>query len=221
MLDSATCGVLDGTTYTLADDVLVETCSSAHRQSTAGRSTRYDAPSAGTLTVNLEDPEREPTRRTPPARGMAPSRPAGRSRSPRGGRRGGTVVDVPCGSGYADDIVGDYRAASAARPSPPSTSSASLNFTVSDSASNRPAESCADRIRYLVGLIGFPVAEGFADTGRTVIAMDLEGKNVLTILRGIEPPTKAGSSSTLRLVVPHQQPHRHDADHHRHQHARL
>jgi hypothetical protein len=186
MLDSATRGVLDGTTYTLADETLVELARVLTAKSTAGRSTRYDAPSAGTLTVNLEDPLREldPTNTAGPYYGSIEAR-----RPITLASRwtvGGTAVDIPAWSGYVDDIVGDYRGAVGRVTITAIDLIGLLNFTVSDSASNRPAESCADRIRYLVGLIGFPVAEGFADAGRTVIAMDLEGKNVLTILRGIE-----------------------------------
>ena len=59
LLDSATRGVLDGTTYTLADEILVELTGVLTAKSTAGRSSRYDAPTAGTLSVTLDDPLRE------------------------------------------------------------------------------------------------------------------------------------------------------------------
>jgi len=186
MLDSATRGVLDGTTYTLAGEVLVELARVLTAKSTAGRSSRYDAPTAGTLTVNLEDPGREldPTNEAGPYYGNIEAR-----RPITLASRwtvGGTVVDVPAWSGYIDDIVGDYRSAEGRVTITAIDLIGLLNFNVSDSSSNRPAESCAARLRYLTSLVGFPIPEGTIDTGRTVVAMDLAGKNVLAIIRGIE-----------------------------------
>lgn len=37
-----------------------------------------------------------------------------------------------------------------------------------------------------MSLLGFPVPEGPVDTGRTLVAMPLDGDNVLTLIRGIE-----------------------------------
>ena len=186
MLDSATRGVLDGTTYTLADEILVELAGVLTAKSTAGRSSRYDAPTAGTLTVNLEDPNREldPTNEAGPWYGEIEARRpitlASRWTD------GGTVVDVPAWSGYVDDIIGDYRNGIGRVTITAIDLVGLLNFSVSDSASDRPAESCAARIRYLVSLLGLPVAEGAVDTGRTLVAMELDAKNVLALIRGIE-----------------------------------
>lgn len=186
MLDSATRGVLDGTTYTLADDVLVELARVLTAKSTAGRSSRYDAPTAGTLTVNLEDPEREldPTNEAGPWYGAIEAR-RPITLSSRW-TQGGTVVDVPAWAGYVDDIVGDYRSGIGRVTITAIDLIGLLNFTVSDSSASRPSETCADRLRYLVSLLGLPVAEGSIDTGRTLVAMDLAGKNVLALIRNIE-----------------------------------
>lgn len=186
MLDSATRGVLDGTTYTLADEILVELSGVLSAKSTTGRSARYDAPTAGTLTVNLEDPRRhlDPTNEAGPWYGAIEAR-----RPITLASRwtlGGTVVDVPAWSGYIDDITGDYRNTTGRVTITAFDLIGLLNFTVSDSASTRPAESCAARLRYLVSLLGFPVPEGPVDTGRTLVAMPLDGDNVLALIRGIE-----------------------------------
>lgn len=186
LLDSATRGVLDGTTYTLADEILVELAGVLTAKSVTGRSSRYDAPTAGTLTVNLEDPDREldPTNEAGPWYGAIEAR-----RPITLASRwtlGGTVVDVPEWSGYIDDITGDYRSTTGRVTITAVDLIGLLNFTVSDSASTRPAESCAARLRYLVSLLGFPVPEGPVDTGRTLVAMPLDGDNVLALIRGIE-----------------------------------
>lgn len=186
MLDSATRGVLDGTTYTLAAEILVELSGVLSAKSTTGRSARYDAPTAGTLTVNLEDPRRhlDPTNEAGPWYGAIEAR-----RPITLASRwtlGGTVVDVPAWSGYIDDITGDYRNTTGRVTITAFDLIGLLNFTVSDSASTRPAESCAARLRYLVSLLGFPVPEGPVDTGRTLVAMPLDGDNVLALIRGIE-----------------------------------
>lgn len=186
LLDSATRGVLDGTTYTLADDVLVELSGILNAKATTGRSARYDAPTAGTLTVNLEDPNRnlDPTNEAGPWYGTIEARRPITLASRW--THGGTVVDVPAWSGYVDVITGDYRNTTGRVTITAVDLIGLLNFTVSDSASTRPAESCAARLRYLIGLLGFPVPEGPVDTGRTLVAMPLDGANVLALIRGIE-----------------------------------
>ena len=186
MLDSATRGVLDGTTYTLADEILVELTGVLTAKATAGRSSRYDAPAAGTLTVNLEDPDREldPTNEAGPWYGAIEAR-RPISLASRW-TDGGTIVDVPAWSGYVDDIIGDYRNGIGRVTITAVDLIGLLNFAVSDSTSSRPSETCAARIRYLVGLLGLPVPEGTVDTGRTLVAMDVDGKNVLALIRNIE-----------------------------------
>ena len=186
MLDSATRGVLDGATYTLADEVLVELAGVLTAKATSGRSARYDAPTAGTLNVNLDDPGRllDPLNSAGPWFGEIEAR-----RPITLASRwtvGATVVDVPVWSGYIDDIVGDYRAGTGRVTITAVDAIGLLNFAVADSSSSRPAESCADRLRYLVALVGFTIPEGTVDTGRTLAAMDLDGKNALAIIRGIE-----------------------------------
>ena len=186
LLDSATRGVLDGTTYTLADEVLTELAGVQSAKSTAGRSGRYDAPTAGTLTVNLEDPEREldPTNTAGPWYGAIEAR-----RPITLASRwtvGDATVDVPAWSGYVDDIIGDYRNGIGRVTITAVDLIGLLNFAVSDSASSRPSETCAARLRYLVSLLGLPVPEGTIDAGRTLVAMDVDGKNVLTLIRNIE-----------------------------------
>ena len=186
LLDHPTRGVLDGTTYTLADEVLVELARVLTAKSVSGRSARYDAPTAGTLSVTLDDPLREldPTNEAGPWYGAIEAR-----RPITLASRwtvGDTVVDVPEWSGYVDDILGDYRSTNGRVTITAIDLIGLLNFTVSDSGSTRPAESCATRLRYLVSLLGLPVPEGTVDAGRTLVAMPLDGANVLTLIRNIE-----------------------------------
>lgn len=186
MLDSATRGVLDGTTYTLADELLVELAGIQTARSTNGRSSRYDAPTAGTITVTVSDPHREldPTNAAGPWFGALEAR-----RPITLASRwtvGGIAVDVPAWAGYIDDIIGDYRLGADVVTITGIDLIGLLSFTISDSSASRPSETCADRLRYLVGLLGLPVPEGTVDTGRTLSVMDVAGKNVLSIIRGIE-----------------------------------
>lgn len=186
LLDSATRGVLDGTTYTLADEILVELAGVIAAKSTSGRSSRYDAPTAGTLNVTLDDPTRslDPTNEAGPWFGeIEARRPITLSSR---WTAGGSVVTVPAWSGYIDDIIGDYRGTTGRVTITAVDLIGLLNFTVSDSGSSRGPESCAARLRYLVSLLGLPVAEGTVDTGRTLATMDVDGKNVLSLIRGIE-----------------------------------
>ena len=105
LLDSATRGVLDGTTYTLADEILVELAGVLTAKSVTGRSSRYDAPTAGTLTVNLEDPDREldPTNEAGPWYGAIEAR-----RPISLASRwtvGGTVVDACAPEALANEVL--------------------------------------------------------------------------------------------------------------------
>ena len=82
---------------------------SAHRQSRRPAARRGTAPTPAPSPSTSGPRKRNRPDERPPARGMAPSGPPADHALPRGGRRGGTVVDVPAWSGYVDDIVGDYR----------------------------------------------------------------------------------------------------------------
>lgn len=186
LLDSATRGVLDGTTYTLADEVLTELAGVQSARASSGRSSRYDAPTAGTLTVTISDPDRllDPTNEAGPWYGAIEAR-RPISLASRW-TDGSTVVDVPAWAGYVDDIIGDYRIGADTITITAVDVIGLLAFNVSDSSSLRPAESCADRLRYLIALLGLPVPEGTVATGRTLDAMELNGRNVLAVIRGIE-----------------------------------
>ena len=157
-------------------------------KATAGRSSRYDAPTAGTLNVSLNDPARryDPLNTAGPYYGnLKVRRPISlfaRWTNPTGP----VVVDVPIWSGYVDDILTATVPGSTAVTITAVDLIGLLNFTVSDSGSTRPAESCATRLRYLVSLLGLPVPEGTVDAGRTLVAMPLDGANVLTLIRNIE-----------------------------------
>lgn len=157
-------------------------------KATAGRSSRYDAPTAGTLTVTLDDPQRryDPLNTAGPYYGnLKVRRPISlfaRWTNPTGP----VVVDVPCWSGYVDDILTSTTPGSTAVTITAIDLIGLLNFTVSDASSNRPRESCATRLRYLVGLLGLTVTEATVDTGRMLAAMELDAKNVLALIRGIE-----------------------------------
>lgn len=185
-LDDPTRGELDGTTYTLAAELLTELPGVLNAKATSGRNGRYDAPTAGTLTVTLDDANRtlDPTNEAGPFYGAIEAR-----RPITLSSRwvvGAYTVDVPAWFGYVEDIIGDYRIGSDRVTITAVDLIGLLNFTVSDSASLRPAESCGDRLRYLVSLLGFDVPVSVVDAGRTLVAMELDGKNVLSLIRGIE-----------------------------------
>jgi hypothetical protein len=185
-LDDPTRGELDGTTYTLAAELLAELPGVLNAKATSGRNGRYDAPTAGTLTVTLDDANRtlDPTNEAGPFFGAIEAR-----RPITLSSRwvvGAYTVDVPAWFGYVEDIIGDYRIGSDRVTITAVDLIGLLNFTVSDSASLRPAESCGDRLRYLVSLLGFDVPVSVVDAGRTLVAMELDGKNVLSLIRGIE-----------------------------------
>jgi hypothetical protein len=157
-------------------------------RATVGRSSRYDAPTAGTLTVNLDDKSRryDPLNTAGPYYGnLKVRRPISlfaRWTNPTGP----VVVDVPVWSGYVDDIVVATIPGSTAVTITAIDLIGLLNFTVSDPASNRPAETCRTRLRYLVGLLGLTVTEATVDVGRMLAPMELNDKNVLALIRGIE-----------------------------------
>lgn len=157
-------------------------------KATAGRSSRYDAPTAGTLTVNLNDP----TRRYDPLNSAGPYYGNLKVRRPISlfarwtNPTGPVIVDVPVWSGYVDDIL------TATVPGSTSVTITAidliglLNFTVSSASSNRPRESCRTRLRWLVSLLGLTVTEATVDVGRMLGPMECADKNVLALIRGIE-----------------------------------
>lgn len=157
-------------------------------KATSGRSSRYDAPTAGTLAVQIDDP----LRRYDPLNTSGPYAGNLKVRRPitlysRWVYPGGTpVVDVPAWSGYVDDIVVANSPGSTAVTITAIDLIGLLNFTVSNASSNRPAESCRARLRYLVSLLGLTVTETSVDLGRTLAPMELADKNVLALIRGIE-----------------------------------
>ena len=157
-------------------------------KATAGRSSRYDAPTAGTLHVTLDDPARryDPLNTTGPYYGnLKVRRPISlfaRWTDPAGP----VIVDVPCWSGYVDDILTSTTPGSTAVTITAIDLLGLLNFTVSSPSSNRPRETCRTRLRWLVSLLGLTVAEATVDAGRYLGPMECADKNVLALIRGIE-----------------------------------
>lgn len=157
-------------------------------KATAGRSSRYDAPTAGTLTVTLDDPQRryDPVNTAGPYYGnLKVRRPISlfaRWTNPTGP----VVVDVPIWSGYVDDILTATVPGSTAVTITAVDLIGLLNFTVSSASSNRPRESCRTRLRWLVSLLGLTVTEATVDVGRMLGPMECADKNVLALIRGIE-----------------------------------
>ena len=157
-------------------------------KATAGRSSRYDAPTAGTLNVSLNDPARryDPLNTAGPYYGnLKVRRPISlfaRWTNPTGP----VVVDVPIWSGYVDDILTATVPGSTAVTITAVDLIGLLNFTVSSASSNRPRESCRTRLRWLVSLLGLTVTEATVDVGRMLGPMECADKNVLALIRGIE-----------------------------------
>lgn len=157
-------------------------------KATAGRSSRWDAPTAGTLTVNLDDP----TRRYDPLNSAGPYYGNLKVRRPISlsarwtNPTLGTDTDVACWTGYVDDIVTATTPGSTAVTITAVDLIGLLNFTVSAPSTLRPRETCKSRLRWLISLLGMTVTEGTVDTGRFLAPMDCGDKNVLALIRGIE-----------------------------------
>lgn len=191
ILDDPIRGVLDGTTYTLAADTLVELAGVTALSTTSGRSGRYTGPTAGTMTVTVNDPTRalDPTNEDGPYYGQLTTRRP--IRMAARWRVGATVVDVPTWGGYVQSIVGTYdgpRGTATVTATDVVGLLAGVKVPATDAAGNRPAETVATRLRYLLSpaVVGFVIPEGTVDAGRIVAAEDLRGADVLQVIGRLE-----------------------------------
>lgn len=189
VLDHPTRGVLDSVTYTLADDARVALTGLQSVTANSGRSGRYDAPTAGTLTATFLDPEREldPNNAAGPYYGVLESRRPLALTTRVVHPTTGATVDVPTWAGYVDDIAGAEQSGRYVATITAVDAIGLLSFTVPRiPTASRPAETVADRLRYLFGLIGFAIPEGTIDAGRTVAPAELGGANALALARALE-----------------------------------